>query len=136
MQLLRRSSVHSLACLILLSLTGCDLPGLGPDPRIAQREAEASAIGGACRYALRGIEDCYTLNPRASKSSVFSGWRDMDQYMRDNKIEGVASVLAPGKDGAVSPAGATGNALLSDTPGTRQTGAAGKSPPPRKPAAL
>ena len=77
-----------------LLLSGCDkIPGLGPDPRIAQREAEAKAIGGACRHALRGLEDCYTLNPKAAKASVFAGWKDMDAYMRENKIEGTLSVL-------------------------------------------
>ena len=75
-------------------LAGCDkIPGLGPDPRVAQRDAEAKAIGGACRHALRGLEDCYTLNPKASKASVFAGWKDMDGYMRENKIEGTPSVL-------------------------------------------
>ena len=78
----------------LLLLAGCDkIPGLGPDPRVAQRDAEAKAIGGACRHALRGLEDCYTLNPKALKASVFAGWKDMDAYMRENKIEGTPSVL-------------------------------------------
>ena len=66
---------------------------MGPDPRVAQREAEAKAIGGACRHALRGLEDCFTLNPKAPKAQVFAGWKDMDLYMRENKIEGTASVL-------------------------------------------
>ncbi|MBV7541876.1 hypothetical protein [Acidovorax sp. sic0104] len=83
----------AVAALALL-LAGCDkIPGLGPDPRIAQRDAEAKAIGGACRHALRGLEDCYTLNPKAAKASVFAGWKDMDAYMRENKIEGTPSVL-------------------------------------------
>lgn len=78
----------------LLLLAGCDkIPGLGPDPRVAQRDAEAKAIGGACRHALRGLEDCYTLNPKAAKASVFAGWKEMDAYMRENKIEGTPSVL-------------------------------------------
>jgi hypothetical protein len=136
MQPIHRVFSRLIIGLAFVPLAGCDLPGLGPDPRIAQREAEASAIGGACRYALRGIEDCYTLNPRALKASVFSGWRDMDQYMRDNKVEGVASVLAPAKDGAAPASGAAGNALMSDAPGARPAGAAGKTAPSRKPAAL
>ncbi|KQO24236.1 hypothetical protein ASF11_21895 [Acidovorax sp. Leaf76] len=83
----------AVAALALL-LAGCDkIPGLGPDPRVAQRDAEAKAIGGACRHALRGLEDCYTLNPKAAKASVFAGWKDMDAYMRENKIEGAPSVL-------------------------------------------
>ena len=31
--------------------------------------------------------------PKASKASVFAGWKDMDAYMRENKIEGTPSVL-------------------------------------------
>lgn len=84
---------YAAASLALVLLSGCEIPGLGPDPRVAQKEAEAKAIGGACRHALRGLEDCFTLNPKAAKASVFAGWKDMDQYMRDNKLEGAPSVL-------------------------------------------
>jgi len=77
-----------------LLIVGCDIPGLGPDPRIAQREADGRAIGAACRHALRGIEDCYRLNERAPKTAVFEGWKEMDQYMRENKIEGAPSTFA------------------------------------------
>jgi hypothetical protein len=73
---------------LALLLAGCEIPGMGPDPRIAQREADARAIGAACRHALRGIEDCYRLNEKASKTAVFEGWKEMDQYMRENKMEG------------------------------------------------
>ena len=88
------TALRLLALSSILLLTACDkIPGLGPDPRVAQREEEAKAIGGACRHALRGLEDCYTLNPNAPKASVFAGWKDMDAYMRENKIEGAPSVL-------------------------------------------
>ncbi|AVO50426.1 hypothetical protein C6568_15155 [Melaminivora suipulveris] len=86
-----------------LLLAGCDIPGLGPDARTLQREAEAKAIGGACRHALRGLEDCYTLNPKAAKAQVFAGWKDMDQYMRENKIEGTPSVLTQLEKPAEAP---------------------------------
>jgi hypothetical protein len=82
--------------LILLSavlLAGCDLQSIQAamaDPRIAQREAEAKAIGSACRHGLRSIEDCYSLNEKASKAAIFEGWKEMDSYMRENKIEGIA----------------------------------------------
>ena len=82
--------------LLPLVLAGCkieDIPGLGPDPRTIARESEAKAIGGACRHAMRGLEDCYTLNPKAAKALVFAGWKDMDEYMRTNKMEGTPSVL-------------------------------------------
>jgi hypothetical protein len=78
---------------LVLLLAGCDIPGLGQDPRAAQREADGKAIGGACRHAMRGIEDCYQLNPKASKTAVFTGWKDMDQYMRENNIQGQAPAL-------------------------------------------
>ncbi len=92
------------ALALAMLLAGCDqlkdIPGLGPDPRIAQREEEAKAIGGACRHALRGPEDCYTLNPKANKAAIFAGWKDMDQYMRENKIEGTPSTIPPASKAA------------------------------------
>ena len=91
--ILPSTTLRLIAVSAVLLLAGCEIPGLGPDPRVAQRDAEAKAIGGACRHALRGLEDCYTLNPKAAKASVFAGWKDMDGYMRENKIEGTPSVL-------------------------------------------
>ncbi len=84
---------HLLVSCAVLLLAGCEIPGVYPDPRVLAREADAKATGGACRHALRGIEDCYTLNPKATRSAVFEGWKEMDAYMRENKIEGVASVV-------------------------------------------
>ena len=80
-------------------LAGCDMLGgaLGlesPEKAAAAREADGKAIGGACRHAGRAIEDCYTLNRRAERAAVFAGWRDMNDYMRENKIEPVAPQLA------------------------------------------
>jgi len=77
---------------LTLLLAGCDIAALLADPKVAQREADAKAIGGACRHGLRSIEDCYALNEKASKAAIYAGWKEMDQYMRDNKIEGVAPV--------------------------------------------
>lgn len=80
---------RTLALVLTLLLGGCDLEALLADPKVVQREADAKAIGSACRHGLRSIEDCYSMNEKASKASVFAGWKEMDQYMRDNKIEGV-----------------------------------------------
>ena len=67
---------------------------MGDPAKVAEaKEAESRAIGSACRHAMRAIEDCYALNPRAQKAAVFAGWREMDEYMRENKIEGVAPVV-------------------------------------------
>ncbi|MDT7517468.1 hypothetical protein RAE19_01700 [Rhodoferax sp. TBRC 17660] len=86
-------TLRPLLLLLPLLLSGCDLQSIQAamaDPKIAQREAEAKAIGSACRHGLRSIEDCYSLNEKASKSAIFNGWKEMDLYMRENKIEGVA----------------------------------------------
>ena len=81
----------------LATLAGCDQLGIESASSIAaQREAEGKAIGGACRHAGRAIEDCYALNKKADKASVFAGWRDMNDYMRENKIEPVVPTLAAG----------------------------------------
>lgn len=76
-------------------LAGCDLFGDSPEKIAAAREADGRAIGGACRHAGRAIEDCYALNKKADKAAVFAGWRDMNDYMRENKIEAVAPTVAP-----------------------------------------
>jgi len=75
-------------------LGGCDMLGMeSPEKLAAAREAEGKAVGGACRHAGRAIEDCYQLNKRVDKASIFAGWRDMNDYMRENKIEPVAPQL-------------------------------------------
>lgn len=80
----------------LILVSGCDRLGI-PDPArdAAQREAEARATGSACRHAGRGIEDCYALNPDAGRAAVYAGWREMNDYMRENKIEDVKPELPP-----------------------------------------
>ncbi|MCF8211454.1 MAG: hypothetical protein K9K38_18935 [Rhodoferax sp.] len=72
-----------------LLVAGCDLAELLADPKVAQKIADSKAIGSACRHGMRSIEDCYALNEKASKAAVFDGWKEMDQYMRDNKIDGI-----------------------------------------------
>jgi hypothetical protein len=72
-------------------LSACDLLGIeAPEKTAAAREADGRAIGGACRHAGRAIEDCYALNRKAERAAIFAGWRDMNDYMRENKIEPVA----------------------------------------------
>jgi hypothetical protein len=84
-----------LILLAALLLAACDLLGLGPDPKIAQKEADAKAIGGACRHGLRSIEDCYTLNKGVNKAAIYGGWLEMDAYMRENKLEGLRAEIPP-----------------------------------------
>ncbi len=100
-------------------LAGCDQLGIeSPEKVAAARVAEGNAIGGACRHAGRAIEDCYALNKRADKAAVFAGWRDMNDYMRENKIDPVPPQL--------NPQGASGKSPESE--------AASEDAPPAKPA--
>jgi hypothetical protein len=108
---------------LTLLLAACEIPGLGPDPRVAQREADGKAIGGACRYSMRAIEDCYALNENASRAAVFSGWKDMDQYMRENKVEGVPPKVTV----KTEPEEEVVEDSKSKKPGAKDKTAAGKS---------
>jgi hypothetical protein len=88
------------ACLpLVLALGGCDLMGiLGIETagQIAeQKEAEGKAIGSGCRHAERSIEECYQNNTKAGKAAVFAGWREMDEYMRENKVAGMPPKAKP-----------------------------------------
>ena len=86
--------LSTLAVLGVLLLSGCDMLGLESATAVAaRREAEGKAIGGACRQAGRGLEDCYTLNRKADKAAVFAGWREMNDYMRENKLESIPPQL-------------------------------------------
>ena len=84
----------------LLPLAGCDQINqkLGledPAKKEATQEAEGKAVGSACRQSGRAIEDCYSIYSWLPKAAVFAGWREMDAYMRDNKIETVEPQLPP-----------------------------------------
>jgi hypothetical protein len=39
------------------------------------------------------LEDCFNLNPNAPKSAVFTGWKEMNDYMTLNKIEVVTPTV-------------------------------------------
>ena len=113
----RRATRVLVAAVALLA--GCDQLGIeSPEKVAAARVAEGNAIGGACRHAGRAIEDCYALNKRADKAAVFAGWRDMNDYMRENKIDPVPPQL--------NPQGGSGKSGESDS--------AAEDAPPAKPA--
>jgi hypothetical protein len=105
-------------------LAGCDLLGGEPAGALAARkEAEGKAVGGACRHAGRAIEDCFALNKRADKAAVFAGWREMNDYMRDNKVETVAPQGTP----APAESSAKADAHPSEDDAKRKPGPAKKS---------
>ena len=108
-----RRALLALVTLAPLWLAGCDLLGIeSATVTAAKREAEGKAVGAGCRHAARSVEQCYSLNKRADKASVFAGWKEMNEYMAENKIEAVPppaenapTVVADAEpDAAVAPA--------------------------------
>jgi hypothetical protein len=86
--------------LFVLLLGGCDMiqQQMGiedPAAKAARLEAEGKAVGGACRQSGRAIEDCYSIYSWLPKAPIYDGWRDMDAYMRENKLETVEPQLPP-----------------------------------------
>ncbi|WP_126459113.1 hypothetical protein [Sulfuritortus calidifontis] len=79
-----------IAALLLIPflLAGCDVvkDRMGiKDP--VKVEAEAKAIGASCRLSGRGLEDCYNLNPGSPRAAIYAGWREMNEYMAERKME-------------------------------------------------
>lgn len=80
--------------LIPFLLAGCDVvkDRMGvKDP--AKVEAEAKAVGASCRLSGRGLEDCYNLNPASPRAPIYAGWREMNEYMAERKMEAQPPVL-------------------------------------------
>lgn len=85
---------------LVFSLAACDqlqqkLLGEDPAVKAAKQEGEGKAVGAACRQSGRAIEDCYAIYHWLPKAAIFSGWQDMDAYMRSNKIDTVEPQLPP-----------------------------------------
>jgi phosphopantetheinyl transferase (holo-ACP synthase) len=65
---------------LLAALTACEQLGIEDPAKVAAaKEAEGKAIGSACRHAMRAIEDCYVLNPKAQKEHV-SGQKFLGKF--------------------------------------------------------
>ena len=100
-----------LALVTLLSLApfwlaGCDMLGIESAAVMAERRvAEGRAIGAGCRHSARSVEECYGQNKRADKAAIFAGWKEMSEYMAENKIE--AAVPAPAAPTTVAAADET-----------------------------
>jgi hypothetical protein len=114
-------------------LAGCDQLGALlelPDPQkeAAAIEAEGKAIGGACRHSGRALEDCYAMNPKAQKAAVFSGWREMNDYMMQNNMQSVPPRLSQLPE--TTPASPQ-SASVADTQDARASDPAAKDTPAR-----
>ena len=82
-----RLGALTLACLPILG--GCGLKDYFPDPAAQAKKAqdEAAAIGGACRQSGRSLEECFDRQSKVDKAGALKGWREMDEYMRENKLD-------------------------------------------------
>lgn len=91
---MRRPILSLVVLASTLLVSACDQLGIESAAVTAEkRSAEGKAIGAACRHAGRAIEDCYTLNKKGEKAAIYTGWREMDDYMRENKLEPVIPVI-------------------------------------------
>ncbi len=92
--------------LLAIALAGCDQLGIElPAAAAAKREAEGKAIGAGCRHAARSVEVCYEMNRRTDKAAIFAGWREMNDYMRENNLQAMPAPVevaasAPGESAA------------------------------------
>lgn len=85
-----------LSLFVLFGLTACDVvkDRMGiKDP--AKLEAEAKAVGASCRLSGRGLEDCYGLNESYPRAPIYAGWKEMNEYMAERKMEVQPPTLGP-----------------------------------------
>ena len=111
-------------------LASCDQLGYEtPAAEQAREDAEGKAIGSGCRQTGRALEDCYQINRKAPKAAIFTGWREMDAYMRENKIEDSkpdSSAQPPGKARPPESAEGAGQAAQQKDAATTAKSVAGK----------
>ena len=91
-------SLRALALAGVLGLCACDSvqQQLGIESQASKTaQSDGKAVGGACRQSGRAIEDCYSIYSWLPRAAVYDGWREMDGYMRENKLETVEPQLPP-----------------------------------------
>ena len=125
-----------------LPLTACDQVAgkLGLENPVAKEEranGEGKAVGSACRHSGRAIEDCYSIYSWLPKASIYTGWREMDEYMRENKLETIVPQLPPPEPprSARAKARAAAQAAAQGNGQTPAADSAASSPPAPSPAA-
>ena len=103
-----------------LTLSACDYVASFSKPKQTPEEAKAEgiALGAGCRQAGQSLEDCYQRNPDSLKAGIFTGWKDMHEYMAAKNIQTVAPPPAPEKTEA--PADAAKDAAPKDERAARR----------------
>lgn len=89
-----RSRVATLSTMLALSLSlgACDYIDSFSRPKQTPEEAKAEgiALGAGCRQAGQSLEECYRRHPDSLKAGIFTGWKDMHEYMETKNIQTVA----------------------------------------------
>ncbi len=73
---------------LVFGLSGCDYVSklMAPKSPEEQRD-EGIALGAGCRQAGQTLEDCYVRNPKSLKAGIYTGWKEMHEYMAAMHIE-------------------------------------------------
>lgn len=102
---MRATCVNIIAVLGLsFGLGGCDYIGSFGKPKQTPEEARAEgiALGAGCRQAGQTLEDCFQRNPESQKAGMFTGWKEMHEYMAAKNIQ--TAMPTPVKDEAEADA--------------------------------
>jgi hypothetical protein len=110
----------SLAVLLVTALAGCDQI----NDAMNKQKANGQAVGAGCRLSGRSLEDCYRRNPKISKPDIFSGWKDMNEYMQAKKLE----VIAPRPEGISEESGDAVSDSSSSAPASQVSAASAVTP--------
>ena len=64
------------------------------DEQINKQKLIGKAIGAGCRQSGRSLEDCYNRNSKIAKPDIYSGWKEMSEYMQAKKLD----IIPPAPD--------------------------------------
>lgn len=118
--------------LLIFGLAGCDQI----NEQLNKQKAVGKAIGAGCRQSGRSLEDCYNRNPKVSKPDIFTGWKEMSEYMQKQKLEVIPPPPdAPKDESAAEDANASEPAAGHASAVASAASAIGASKPAEKPAA-
>lgn len=86
--MMKKLAKNSILILICVQLSGC-LGGFLPNPEKEKEdiENEAAATGASCRQAGKSLEECFKRNEDLNRKGALRGWKEMDAYMREFKLE-------------------------------------------------
>ncbi len=124
---MRRILLLAFLPILPVALAGCEQLGIDDPVKVAEkREAEGRAVGSGCRHVGMALQECYDRNRKESKAAIFAGWREMDGYMRENKIDTVKADDGGEEEAAPRDAGKSAEKPdAGGTQGTEKSAAAG-----------